>query len=139
MFTGRPGRVVESSVSYENGRNLKEAYFRSAVSSPHCYFKANTMMNPNNRNADASSQPKPQEFVNQYNPTVPPPAARTNQTNVEIVNSPNPYLQTHLPNTEQSSNNIAIDAKLLQAQTQFGPAGAAAVAVAAHMNIGTTI
>ncbi|KAG2328186.1 hypothetical protein Bca52824_010914 [Brassica carinata] len=137
--SGRTGRVVESSVSYENGRNLKEAYYRSAVSSPHCYFKANTMMNPDNRKVEASFPPKPQESVNQYNPTVLPSAARTNQTNVETVNSPNPYFQTQLPNIEQSSNNIAIDAKLLQAQSQFGPAGAAAVAVAAHMNIGTTI
>ncbi|CAF2057095.1 unnamed protein product [Brassica oleracea var. botrytis] len=129
--SGRAGRVVESSVSYENGRNLKEAYFRSAVSSPHCYFKANTMMNLNNSKVEASFQPKPQEFV-----TV-PPAARTNQTNVEIVNRPNPYFQSQVPNIEQSSNNnnMAIDAKLLQAQSQFGPAGAAAVAVAAHMNL----
>ena len=126
---------MESSVTYENGRNLKEAYFRSAVSSPHCYFKANTTMNPNNPNIEASFQTKPREFVTVQ------PTARTNQTNVEIVNSPNPYFQTQLPNTEQSSNNnnIAIDAKLLQAQSQFGPAGAAAVAVASHMNIGTTI
>ena len=32
---------------------------------------------------------------------------------------------------------MAIDATLLQAQSQFGPAGAAAVAVAAHRNVGT--
>uniref|UniRef100_A0A0D3CQQ4 mitogen-activated protein kinase n=1 Tax=Brassica oleracea var. oleracea TaxID=109376 RepID=A0A0D3CQQ4_BRAOL len=115
--SGRSGRVVEPSASYENGRNLKEAYFRSTV----------------------SSQPKPQKFVHQYSPTVPPPAARTNQPNVEIVNRPNPYFQSQLPKTDQSSNNtqMAIDATLLQAQSQFGPAGAAAVAVAAHRNVGT--
>ncbi|KAJ0250474.1 Mitogen-activated protein kinase 18 [Hirschfeldia incana] len=124
--SGRAGRVVESSVSYENGRNLKEAYFRSAVSSPHCYFKANTMINPNNRKLEASFQSKPQEFV-----TV------TNQTSVEIVNSPNPYYQqSQLPNIDQSSNNVSIDSKLLQAQPQFG-GPAVAVAVAAHQNIGT--
>uniref|UniRef100_A0A1J3J2H5 Mitogen-activated protein kinase 18 n=1 Tax=Noccaea caerulescens TaxID=107243 RepID=A0A1J3J2H5_NOCCA len=136
--SGRPGRVVESSsASYENGRNLKEAYFRSAVSSPHCYFRSNT-------NVDASSQPKPQEFVHQFNPTVPPAAtATTNQTNVKIINHPNPYFQSQLPKIDQLSNSnnthMAIDATLMQAQSQFGPAGAAAVAVAAHRNIGTTI
>ncbi|ESQ30069.1 hypothetical protein EUTSA_v10011329mg [Eutrema salsugineum] len=127
--SARPGRVVESSVSYENGRNLKEAYFRSAVSSPHCYFRANTM----NHNVEASSQPKPQQFVHHYNPTV-QPAATTNQTDVEMMNHhPNPYFQSQLPKIDQLSNNthMAIDAKLLQAQSQFGPAGAAVVAVAA--------
>ncbi|KAF8065674.1 hypothetical protein N665_1165s0003 [Sinapis alba] len=76
--SGRPGRVVESSVTYENARNLKEAYFRSAVSSPHCYFKANTTMNPNNPNIEASFQTKPREFVTVQ------PTARTNQTNVRL-------------------------------------------------------
>jgi hypothetical protein len=137
--SGRPGRVVESSVSYENGRNLKEAYFRSAVSSPHCYFRPNTMTNPENRNIEASSfPPKPQNPVHQFSPTE-PPAATTNQADVETMNHPNPYFQPQLPKTDQLNNNthMAIDAKLLQAQSQFGPAGAAAVAVAAHRNIGT--
>ncbi|KAJ0242334.1 Mitogen-activated protein kinase 18 [Hirschfeldia incana] len=130
--SGRPGRVVEPSASYENGRNLKEAYFRSAVTSPHCYFKANTMMSTPDK---ASSQPKPQDFVHQYNHTIQQPPARTNQ--------PNPYFQSQLPKTDQSSSNnnnnthMAIDVTLLQAQSQFGPAGAAAVAVAAHRNVGT--
>lgn len=85
----------------------------------------------------ASSQPKPQ-----YNHTVPQPPARTNQPNVETMNRPNPYFQSpHPPKIDQSSNNnnthMAID--LLQAQTQFGPAGAAAVAVAAHRNVVGTV
>ncbi|EOA39917.1 hypothetical protein CARUB_v10008605mg [Capsella rubella] len=138
--SGRPGRVVESSVSNENGRNLKEAYFRSGVSSPHCYFRPNTMTNPGSRNIEASSfQPRQQNSVPQSSPTV-PPAATSNQTDAETMNQPNPYFQQQLPKIDQLSNNntqIAIDAKLLQAQSQFGPAGAAAVAVAAHRNIGT--
>ncbi|KAJ4917914.1 Mitogen-activated protein kinase 18 [Raphanus sativus] len=126
--SGRP------SACYENGRNLKEAYFRSTVSSPHCYFKSNTMMSTPDK---ASSHPKPQ-----YNHTVPQPPARTNQPNVDtIMNRPNPYFQSQHPKIDQSSNNnnthMAID--LLQAQTQFGPAGAAAVAVAAHRNVVGTV
>lgn len=131
---------MESSVSYENGRNLKEAYYRSGVSSPHCYFRSNTMTNPENRNVEASSfLPKPQNSVPLFSPTV-PPAATTNQIDVETKNHPNPYYQSQLPKIDQLSNSsthMAIDGKLLQAQSQFGPAGAAAVAVAAHRNMGT--
>ncbi|CAN6974448.1 unnamed protein product [Brassica rapa subsp. trilocularis] len=47
----------------------REGIRKGAVSSPHCYFKENTMMNPNSSNVEASFQPKPQEFV-----TVPPTA-----------------------------------------------------------------
>lgn len=98
------------------------------------------MTNPENRNVEASSfPPKPQNHVHQFVPTE-PPAATTNQTDAETMNHPNPYFQPQLPNIDQLNNNnthMAIDAKLLQAQSQFGPAGAAAVAVAAHRNIGT--
>ncbi|CAN8288778.1 unnamed protein product [Cochlearia groenlandica] len=81
----------------------------------------------------ASSQSKPQEFIHQFNS-----ATTINQTNVEAMNHPNPYNQSPLPKIDQlNNNNMAIDAKLLQAQSQFGPAGAAAIAVAAHENIGT--
>lgn len=48
----------------------------------------------------------------------------------------NPYCQPQA-RVEQLNERIAIDAKLLQAQSQFGPVGAAAVAVAAHRNVGT--
>ncbi|WZZ03507.1 LOW QUALITY PROTEIN: hypothetical protein YC2023_089428 [Brassica napus] len=90
--------------------DLKEAYFTGAVSSPHCYFKENTMMNPNSSNVEASFQPKPQEFV-----TVPPTAWTKPNKHSE---PPKPFFQSQLPNTEQSSNknNMVINAKLLQAQ-----------------------
>ncbi|CAN8321669.1 unnamed protein product [Cochlearia groenlandica] len=128
--SGRQGRAVESSsMSHQNGKNLKEAYFRSAVSSPHCYFRANNT----NHNLEASSQSKPQEFIHRFNP-----ATTNNQTNVEAMNHPNPYNQSPFPKIDQlNNNNMAIDAKLLQAQSQFGPVGAAAIAVAAHQNVGT--
>ena len=48
----------------------------------------------------------------------------------------NPYYQPQAK-AEQLNDRLAIDAKLLQAQSQFCAVGAAAVAVAAHRNVGT--
>lgn len=132
--SARPGRAVETSVSYENARNLKESshdartsYYRSTVpppqtASPNCFFHPNTM-NQEKRGGGggteaAASQPKPQFVV----PT------QCNSSKPAELN-PNPYVQ--------SQHKVGIDAKLLQAQSQYGPAGAAAVAVAAHRSIGT--
>ncbi|KAJ8556090.1 hypothetical protein K7X08_022848 [Anisodus acutangulus] len=55
-------------------------------------------------------------------------------TQVEM--NTNPYYQTH-EKVAQLGGQIAIDAKLLQAQTQFGAGVAAAVGVAAHREVGT--
>ncbi|KAL0719462.1 hypothetical protein Bca4012_068786 [Brassica carinata] len=130
--SARPGRAVESSVTYDNARNFKESshdsrtsYYRSTVTppqtaSPNCFFHPNTM-NQEKRGGggtEAASQPKPQFVV----PT------QCNSAKPAELN-PNPYVQ--------SQHKVGIDAKLLQAQSQYGPAGAAAVAVAAHRSIGT--
>lgn len=48
----------------------------------------------------------------------------------------NPYYPAQ-EKVAQLGGQIAIDAKLLQAQTKFGAVGAAAVAVAAHREVGT--
>lgn len=48
----------------------------------------------------------------------------------------NPYYHPQ-PKAEQINDRLPIDAKFLQAQSQFGAVGAAAVAVAAHRNVGT--
>ncbi|XP_010487271.1 PREDICTED: mitogen-activated protein kinase 19 isoform X2 [Camelina sativa] len=128
--SGRPGRVVESSVTYENDRNLKESsydartsYYRSTVLPPQTTVSPNYFFHPNSMNQEkhhggtaAASQPKPQFVPSQCNSVKP----------AEL--NPNPYVQ--------SQHKVGIDAKLLQAQSQFGPAGAAAVAVAAHRNMG---
>ncbi|XP_010487270.1 PREDICTED: mitogen-activated protein kinase 19 isoform X1 [Camelina sativa] len=127
--SGRPGRVVESSVTYENDRNLKESsydartsYYRSTVLppqtvSPNYFFHPNSMNQEKHHGGTAAaSQPKPQFVPSQCNSVKP----------AEL--NPNPYVQ--------SQHKVGIDAKLLQAQSQFGPAGAAAVAVAAHRNMG---
>ncbi|XP_010552147.1 PREDICTED: mitogen-activated protein kinase 19-like [Tarenaya hassleriana] len=132
--SGRSGHV-ESSAPYEYGRSLKEAYdgrtyHRNAVLppqtvSPHCYFRTN-LMNPEKRGIEAS-QPKPQ-YDPQCQPNKPP---APNTMAVEM--NPNPYFQSQ-PN-QLSNGQMGIDAKLLQAQSQYGAAGAAAVAVAAHRNM----
>ncbi|ESQ48504.1 hypothetical protein EUTSA_v10020339mg [Eutrema salsugineum] len=126
--SGRPGRAVESSVTYEMNKNLKDssydaraAYYRSTVLppqtvSPNCFFYPNTMNQEKRGGTEAASQPKPQFVPTQC-------SAKPAELN------PNPYVQ--------SQHKVGIDAKLFQAQSQYGPAGAAAVAVAAHRNVGT--
>ncbi|CAN7001372.1 hypothetical protein BRARA_E02658 [Brassica rapa] len=127
--SGRPGRAVESSsLTYENNRNLKESssydartsYYRTTPQqtvSPNCFFNPNTAMNQEKRlgTEAAASQAKPQFVPTQCKPA-------------EL--NPNPYVQ-------QTQHKVGIDAKLLHAQSQYGPAGAAAVAVAAHRSVGT--
>uniref|UniRef100_M4DYH7 mitogen-activated protein kinase n=1 Tax=Brassica campestris TaxID=3711 RepID=M4DYH7_BRACM len=131
--SARPGRAVESSsVTYGNNRNLKESshdartsYYRSTVpppqtASPNGFFHPNTM-NQEKRGGggtEPASQPKPQFVPTQCNSAKP----------AEL--NPNPYVV-------QSQHKVGIDAKLLQAQSQYVPAGAAAVAVAAHRSVGT--
>lgn len=48
----------------------------------------------------------------------------------------NPYQQPQAK-AEQLNDILGIDAKILQAQIQFGVVGAAAVAVVAHRTVGT--
>jgi serine/threonine protein kinase len=129
--SGRPGRAVESYVNYENNRNLKESsydartsYYRSTVLpqqtvSPNGYFHPNAMNQEKRGVTEAASQPKPQFVV----------PAQCNSVKAAAELNPNPYVQ--------SQHKVGIDAKLLQAQSQYGPVGAAAVAVAAHRSIGT--
>ncbi|KAG2305612.1 hypothetical protein Bca4012_085142 [Brassica carinata] len=132
--TGRPGRAVVSSVSYENSRNhlkvsssydARTSYYRSTPQqtvSPNCFFHPNAV-NQEKRGGcgtteAAASQPKPQFVPTQCNSAKP----------AEL--NPNPYVV-------QTQHKVGIDAKLLHAQSQYGPAGAAAVAVAAHRSVGT--
>ncbi|GMI65567.1 MAP kinase 19, ARABIDOPSIS THALIANA MAP KINASE 19 [Hibiscus trionum] len=131
--SAKPGRVVGSVVPYDDGENVKDGYeaknfYRNTVLpsqnfSPHCFHVnkekpgMQTVKNP---------QAKPQPQLSMVGK--PSPGAGT----AFDMNS-NPYYRTQAK-TEQ---RLPIDAKLLQAQTQFGAVGAAAVAVAAHRNVGT--
>ena len=112
-----------SVVPYENGRNVKDLYdtrmfCRNAVlppqtSSPHCFLRTNTLIQEKSiSETGKDSQTKQQ-----------PP-----KCNMDV--NTNPYYQPQ-SRVEQLNERIAIDAKLLQAQSQFGPA-----AVAARRNVG---
>ncbi|KAL9346205.1 hypothetical protein Peur_061058 [Populus x canadensis] len=137
MPSAKPGRVVGSVVPYENGRNVKDLYdtrmfCRNAVrppqtSSPHCFLRTNTLIQEKSiSETGKDSQTKQQ-----------PPkcnvAAKPSSGMAMDVNT-NPYYQPQ-SRVEQLNERIAMDAKLLQAQSQFGPVGPAAVA--AHRNVGT--
>ncbi|CAN8270175.1 unnamed protein product [Cochlearia groenlandica] len=112
--------AVESSVTYENDKNIKDSYYRrstvlpSETTSPNCFLYQEKL-----GVTEVASQAKPQFVV----------PAQCNFVRPAEMN-PNPYIQ--------SQDKLCIDAKLLQAQSQYGLAGATAVAVAAaaHRNIG---
>ncbi|PON98564.1 Serine/threonine protein kinase [Trema orientale] len=123
----KPGRVVGPVLPIENGRNVKEAYdprVRNTILpqavSPHCFFQTHTA----NQEKSDSSLVKVQAHSPQLNM-----AAKQSPVMVIDLNT-NPYYQPQ-PKVDQLT---AIDTKLIQAQSQFGAVGAAAIAVAAHRN-----
>ena len=132
LCTAKPGRVVGSVIPYENGKNVKDGYdakifYRNAVLpqqsvSPHCFLKTGTT---NQEKSGIQAELQPQLSM----------VAKPAPGMVVDMNS-NPYYQPQAK-AEQLNDRLAIDAKLLQAQSQFGAVGAAAVAVAAHRNVGT--
>lgn len=140
--TAKPGRVIGSVVPYENGRNIKDSYdarisYRNAVLvpqnvSPHYFFRTNNTLNQEKAGvvAEAGKDPstvkaKQQQCVMGAKPV----------HGLPIDINSNPYYHQSQAKLEQLNERITIDAKLLQAQTQFGAVGAAAVAVAAHRNV----
>ncbi|KAJ4842172.1 Mitogen-activated protein kinase 19 [Turnera subulata] len=140
--TAKPGRVVGSTLQYENGRNINEGYeammlYRNAVLppqtvSPHCSFRTNAIVQETSVSGSQMDALKAKEQPQQCNMSAKPGPGIP----MAIDMNTNPY---YLPQgkVNQLNERIAIDAKLLQAQSQFGAAGAAAVAVAAHRNVGT--
>lgn len=119
---------------YEDSRNIKDeygsrAFDRNAVLTPQAgtpqwFFKSRTV-NPEKSGLEADSdlsQAKPQTQCHiSGNPT----------SGMVVDVNTNPHAKA-----DQLMDRITIDAKLLQAQSKFGAAGAAAVAVAAHRNAG---
>ncbi|KAL1145982.1 hypothetical protein V6Z11_A11G338100 [Gossypium hirsutum] len=127
--SAKPGRVVGSVVPYEDVKNIKDGYdtknfYRNAVPpqnvTPHCFL---LNQEKSGTQADRNLQTKPQQQFSMV--------AKPSPGTAFDMNS-NPYYRTQTK-TEQ---RLPIDAKLLQAQSQFGAVGAAAVAVAAHRNAG---
>lgn len=137
LSTAKPGRVVGSVVPCDNGRSVKDAYeartfYRNAILppqsvSPHCFFRANTMMQDKSVSESEKRASQMQQQPSPYNLAGKPTSAMAIDMNA------NPYYQPQ-SKVDQLNERMAIDAKLLQAQSQFG---AAAVAVAAHRNVGT--
>lgn len=138
--TAKPGRVVGSVLPYENGRNIKDAYdsrefYRNAILppqtvSPHCIFRTNTTTQEKAISVSEKNTPQAKQQIPHYNMVTKP------TTIMGIDMNANPYYQAQAK-VEPLNERLAIDAKLLQAQSQFGAVGAAAVAVAAHRNVGT--
>ncbi|KAL3821284.1 hypothetical protein ACJIZ3_007189 [Penstemon smallii] len=127
----KPGRVVGPVLPYENVRHAmndsydSRVYVQNAVLpqsiSPH-YFYRNSM----GKNQEKSSMEASQ--VQQ---------SKLNNHGMSVDMNSNPYYQSQAKAAADTLNNqIGIDSKLLQAQTQFVAAGAAAVAVAAHREVG---
>ncbi|KAA8524054.1 hypothetical protein F0562_010515 [Nyssa sinensis] len=135
----KPGRVVGPVIQYENCRNIKDAYdasvaVRNAVLpqaiSPHYLLRTTNSVNEEKSGTETerdSTQVKqqPPQFSLSAKPT----------TGMAIDINTNPY---HQPQAKagQLNDQITIDAKLLQAQSQFGVIRATTVAVAAHREVG---
>lgn len=140
LCTARPGRVVGPVLPLEDCRNIKDEYGsrmsdRSAVLTPQaissqCFYRTRSV-NQEKSGLDGGmdmSQAKPQTQPQQR-------SATGNAVSGMADVKSNPYRPPHAK-TDQLNDRMTIDAKLLQAQSQFGAAGAAAVAVAAHRNAG---
>ncbi|CAN1335493.1 Mitogen-activated protein kinase 19 [Linum perenne] len=145
----KPGRVVGSFVPCDGNRNPKDGYdarvlYRNTIlpsqstttASPPCFFRTNSAT----RDRDNLSQGRPLPHHQAHNNPMVSPASATKPVVAADMNT-NPYYQQARVVVEhqqqQMNERIAIDAKLIQAQTHYGPAGAAAIAVAAHRNVGT--
>jgi mitogen-activated protein kinase 1/3 len=137
LCTAKPGRVVGPVLPYEDLRSIKDEYGsrmydRNAVPTPQAvtaqwFLKTHTVNREKSGLEEERdlSQAKPQ----QCNTTAKPASGMAMDANA------NPYIQSQAKG-DQLNERITIDAKLLHAQSQFGAAGAAAVAVAAHRNAG---
>lgn len=109
-------------------------FYRNAILppqnvSPHCFPRTNTL-NQEKSGLDVGKdsshvKPEPQQCIMAVKPV----------HGMPIDVNANPYYQPQAK-LDQLNDRITIDAKLLQAQTQFGAVEAAAVAVAAHRNVG---
>ncbi|CDP06066.1 unnamed protein product [Coffea canephora] len=144
----KPGRVVGPVIPYENVRNINNAYDGRAyiqnpvlppqAMSPQYFFRtANTLKNQDKHHVpeavkDSSAQAK-LPHQQHYPPAKSTPVITTDINSHHQQHSL--YYQSQAKSVQLNSQ-IALDAKLLQAQSQFGAVGAAAVAVAAHREVG---
>lgn len=133
FLAAKPGRVVGPVLSYESGGNIKESfdgkiYYRNAVpqgTSPECIYRGNA---GNQVKSVGEERRRGSAYQKTQSPQCPVSVKPVPGMVIDV--NTNPYYQP-------LNDRVAIDAKLLQAQSQFGAAGAAAVAVAAHRNVAT--
>ncbi|KAK7244075.1 hypothetical protein RIF29_38893 [Crotalaria pallida] len=128
----KPGRVVGPGPPHDNGRNIKDAYDSRKVYQntlpqgvfPHSFHRV--LPKTSSQAYNDVSLVKHQLLSQQCNMP----------TRIAAVDlNTNPYYQQG-KNDHLNDPVTAIDVKLLQAQSQFGAVGAAAVAVAAHRQPG---
>ncbi|CAI9088888.1 OLC1v1023339C1 [Oldenlandia corymbosa var. corymbosa] len=157
----KPGRVVGPVLPYENVRNNNDAYngrvyIQNAVLPPQAISPQYFFKTPNNgknqdkqqqQGGEAIKETSQAKLLQQQQPQHYPPAAKSTPAVSSDINNHHHHHhhhlhhQTHLYYQSQAkamqlNSQLAIDAKLLQAQSQFGAVGAAAVAVAAHREVG---
>lgn len=144
--SARPGRVVGPVLPYENGRNMKvdsddrTAFYRSAAVpsqsiSPQCLMRPHSANQEKlARETDSSRRlQEKQTQGSQYKMAMNPV---TGMAKVDV--NTNLYFPTQAEvGVGQLKDRIAIEAKVFQAQSQFGAVGAAAVAISAHRNVGS--
>ncbi|KAI6687132.1 hypothetical protein NL676_023960 [Syzygium grande] len=143
--SARPGRVVGPVLPYENGRNMKvdsdnrTAFYRSAAVtsqsiSPQCLIRPHSANQEKlARETDSRHLQEKRTQGSQYKMVVNPVPGMA-----KIDVNTNPYFPTQAEvGVGQLKDRIAIEAKVFQAQSQFGPVGAAAVAISAHRNVGS--
>ncbi|XP_075671044.1 mitogen-activated protein kinase 19-like [Castanea sativa] len=140
--TSKQGRVVGPILPFEDFRNIKDdngsrLFDRNAVSTPQAvtpqwFFKTRTMIQEKSglETHRELSQAKPQIQSQQCNV----PEKRASSMAMDV--NTNLYYQPQAKADQLNNDRITIDTKLLQAQSHFGAAGAAAVAVAVHRNAG---
>ncbi|CAN4117646.1 unnamed protein product [Withania somnifera] len=121
VHAAKPGRVVGPLLPYDGRVHSQNTGLLPHGISPHYMFR----INPAKREK-CGTEAKDTTQVRSL------PAL----CNMSLEMNTNPYYQTQ-EKVAQLGGQIGIDAKLLQAQTQFGAVGAAAVAVAAHREVGT--
>ncbi|KAL2472733.1 Mitogen-activated protein kinase 19 [Forsythia ovata] len=154
----KPGRGVGPVLPYENVKHVEETsgenmYVQNAILpqsiSPNYFFRTNSGKKQERGWTEAEKESSQVKTLSQKYM----PVKSTSSTTMDINNQaqPQPYMPTKLNpgmNIEVNSNSyyqpqakvglnsqLAIDVKLLQAQSQFGIVGAAVVAVAAHREV----
>ncbi|XP_028106843.1 mitogen-activated protein kinase 19-like [Camellia sinensis] len=134
----KPGRVVGPVLPYENGRNINDVYdarafLRNGVVpqgiSPQYAARTNTVNHAKSSTEIDRNSAQARQLPAQCN------GVTKQSPQIAIDINANTYYQPQVKSS-QLNDQIAINAKLLQEQSQLGAIGAAAVAVAARREVG---